>query len=151
MAEAIRDFGRTDAARIAELEVLCFAVPWSSEMLESELTNPASRYRVLEIDGQIVAYAGMWLVLDEAYITNIAVHPDYRGRGLGEAILRDMIRIARENGAVAMTLEVRVSNAVAQALYRKLGFAQEGLRKGFYADNNEDALILWNRDLIAVV
>lgn len=95
----------------------------------------------------IVAFAGLWLTPDEAHVTTIAVHPDYRGRGVGELMLSTLIRIAGEVGARMVTLEVRVSNSVAQSLYRKYGFREAGVRRRYYSDNHEDALIMWTEEL----
>ncbi|RYD03254.1 hypothetical protein N752_20700 [Desulforamulus aquiferis] len=85
----------------------------------------------------------MWLVLDEAHITNVAVHPEYRGKSIGEALMLEMIQQAIIRGAVRMTLEVRPSNMAARELYKKLGFKEKGLRKKYYTDTNEDAIIMW--------
>ncbi|MHB8619151.1 MAG: ribosomal protein S18-alanine N-acetyltransferase [Chloroflexota bacterium] len=90
----------------------------------------------------IFAYAGLWLMVDEAHITTIAVRPEYRGRGLGELVLCGLVDIGLEIGARMMTLEVRITNSVAQNLYLKYGFKQSGLRRRYYSDNNEDALIM---------
>lgn len=92
--------------------------------------------------GSIVGYAGMWMMVDEAHITTIAVRSSWRGRGLGELLLASLLQTAHETGAHRVTLEVRVSNDVAQNLYRKYGFHQEGLRRRYYSDNNEDAYIM---------
>jgi len=90
----------------------------------------------------IYGYAGLWLMVDEAHITTIAVRPDFRGKGLGELVLCGLVDTAIEVGARIMTLEVRISNTVAQNLYLKYGFRQSGLRRRYYSDNNEDALIM---------
>lgn len=97
--------------------------------------------------GAIVGYAGMWLMVDEGHITTIAVRPDHRGKGLGELLIVGMFERALEIGARWVTLEVRVSNTVAQNLYRKYTFHAEGIRKGYYSDNNEDAVIMWSDDI----
>ncbi|HEX6512535.1 MAG TPA: ribosomal protein S18-alanine N-acetyltransferase [Chloroflexota bacterium] len=99
----------------------------------------------------IYAYAGLWLMVDEAHITTIAVRPEYRGKGLGELVLCGLIDTALEVGARIMTLEVRVSNTVAQNLYLKYGFKQSGLRRRYYSDNNEDALIMTAENIGAPV
>jgi [ribosomal protein S18]-alanine N-acetyltransferase len=96
---------------------------------------------------RILGYAGMWLMVDEAHITTIAVRPELRGRGLGELLLVGMFERAMEVSARWVTLEVRVSNTVAQNLYRKYTFHAEGIRKGYYSDNNEDAVIMWSEDI----
>ena len=98
-------------------------------------------------DETLMGYAGTWLMVDEAHITTIAVRPEYRGKGLGELLMVGLIEKAMEIGARWMTLEVRVSNTVAQNLYRKYTFHAEGLRKGYYSDNNEDAVIMWSDDI----
>jgi ribosomal-protein-alanine N-acetyltransferase len=95
----------------------------------------------------IIAFAGLWLMIDESHITTIAAHPDYRGRGIGELMLNSLIRISGDIGARMVTLEVRVSNLVAQNLYRKYGFREAGLRRRYYSDNHEDALIMWTEEL----
>jgi ribosomal-protein-alanine N-acetyltransferase len=99
------------------------------------------------VRGRIVGYAGMWLMVDEAHITTIAVRNDWRGRGLGELLLASLIEAAQDIGAIRVTLEVRVSNEVAQSLYRKYGFQTEGLRPRYYSDNNEDAFIMTTSDI----
>jgi ribosomal-protein-alanine N-acetyltransferase len=91
----------------------------------------------------VVGFAGLWLMIDEAHITTIATHPDHRGRGVGELMLGGLIDIGYEIGARHVTLEVRVSNFVAQNLYRKYGFRDAGIRRRYYSDNHEDALIMW--------
>ncbi len=100
-----------------------------------------------EIVGDLVGYAGLWLMLDEGHITTIAVRPEHRGRGLGELLLIGLFERALTVGARWVTLEVRVTNSVAQNLYRKYGFRQEGIRKGYYSDNHEDAAIMWSEEI----
>lgn len=95
----------------------------------------------------IVGFAGLWLMVDEAHVTTIALHPDYRGRGLGELLLATLIDISYDIGAKWVTLEVRVSNYTAQNLYRKYGFREAGLRHRYYSDNQEDALIMWTEEI----
>lgn len=133
-----------DVHEVAELDKLCFAMPWSEESFRQEFTeNERALYIVAEIGGRIVGYAGMWVILDEGHITNVCVHPDYRKRHIGEGILRVLIAAGAQVGVERTTLEVRKSNAPAIALYEKLGFVQEGVRKGYYENNNEDAIIMW--------
>jgi ribosomal-protein-alanine N-acetyltransferase len=133
-----------DLNQVMRVEQRSFTSPWSRQAFLAELLdNQFARYIVAERDGQIVGYAGVWLVVDEGHVTNIAVDPDYRGRHLGEALLRALMAICAANGILRMTLEVRVSNVVAQNLYRKYGFNGIGVRKGYYTDNHEDALIMW--------
>ncbi len=97
----------------------------------------------------VVAYGGVWLTVDEGHITMLASAPEVRGRGIGELALNGLIDAALELGATALTLEVRVSNEVAQALYRKYGFEARGTRRRYYTDNNEDALIMWTDSIVA--
>jgi ribosomal-protein-alanine N-acetyltransferase len=140
----IRRMEMKDLDDIEVVEHLSFTTPWSRESFINELkTNVFARYFVAEKEKRVIGYGGMWLVLDEAHITNIAVHPDYRGRGLGERLMRSLMSFAVSSGATAMTLEVRRSNEAAKQLYRKLGFVEEGVRPGYYTDNGEDAIIMW--------
>ncbi|WP_123041871.1 ribosomal protein S18-alanine N-acetyltransferase [Cohnella candidum] len=133
-----------DVGTIVQIERESFTAPWSEEAFRTELTqNHFARYMVLERDGAILGYGGMWLIVDEAHVTNIAIREPYRGQGLGELLLRELMRTASWLGAKRMTLEVRVSNNTAQSLYRKLGFYPSGLRPRYYSDNQEDALIMW--------
>jgi ribosomal-protein-alanine N-acetyltransferase len=132
-----------DVEQVLEIENQSFAVPWSREAFEREVSeNLCARYLVARENGAAVAYAGMWLVLDEAHITNIAVRKDLRGRGIGEKVTRALMQLAADTGVRYMTLEVRRSNLAAQSLYRKLGFLNVGFRKRYYEDNGEDALIM---------
>jgi ribosomal-protein-alanine N-acetyltransferase len=135
---------------ILEIERRSFPTPWSERAFMSELTQNAYAHYIVALHGdRVIGYAGMWLILDEAHVTNIAVHPDYRGRHVGELLLGDLERRARAQGCTRMTLEVRPSNAVAQRLYRKHGFAPRGLRPGYYTDTREDAIIMWKDGLDA--
>lgn len=133
-----------DIDQILLIERLSFTIPWSREAFYNELThNQYAHYLVMEEEEVIIGYCGLWIVLDEAHVTNIALLPDYRGKGLGTGLLRKAMIEAKELGALTMTLEVRVSNHVAQSLYRKLGFKNGGIRKNYYSDNQEDALVMW--------
>ncbi|GIO40073.1 ribosomal-protein-alanine acetyltransferase [Paenibacillus antibioticophila] len=141
---SIRKMTLEDIPDIMIIEHESFTLPWSEEAFRNELTmNHFAKYLVMELDGQPIAYAGMWTIVDEAHITNIAVRTAYRGQGLGETLLLQLIQLAMEYRIERMTLEVRESNLVAQALYRKLGFEPAGIRKGYYSDNQEDAVIMW--------
>ncbi|MDR3085272.1 MAG: ribosomal protein S18-alanine N-acetyltransferase [Christensenellaceae bacterium] len=141
----IRPMEERDLPRVGEMERLCFATPWSEDAMEYEITqNNLARYLVLEEDGQVCAYAGTWLVFEEGHITNVAVHPAFRRRGYGSAVLRALMRLAAGEGIEFMDLEVRVSNEAAIALYKGLGFKKAGLRKGYYEDNGEDAIVMVN-------
>ena len=131
-----------DVDAVHAIEVACFKTPWSRESFMREVTeNACARYVVLREDGRAIAYAGVWFVLDEGPITNIAVHPDRRGVGYGEQVTRALIQLAADSGMNWMTLEVRRSNKTAQSLYHKVGFIDVGYRKRYY-ENSEDALIM---------
>ncbi|WP_110113916.1 ribosomal protein S18-alanine N-acetyltransferase [Bacillus sp. CGMCC 1.16541] len=133
-----------DIDEVVKIEEQSFATPWSREAFYNELTNNQfSTYIVMEENEQIIGYCGTWIIVDEVHITNIALLPSYRGKGLGELLLRNVINVVKEMGAQSMTLEVRVSNYTAQSLYRKLGFQPGGTRRNYYSDNNEDALVMW--------
>ncbi|MFB6468469.1 ribosomal protein S18-alanine N-acetyltransferase [Cytobacillus sp. Hz8] len=133
-----------DIDHILKIEHASFTLPWSREAFVNEMTrNQYAVYIVVEVNEQIVGYCGMWLVVDEAHITNVAVLPEYRGQKIGEALMRKTMEFASAHGAVTMTLEVRVSNMIAQSLYRKLGFMDGAIRKSYYTDNHEDALVMW--------
>lgn len=131
-----------DIDAVAAIEAATFRTPWSKESFYREVTdNACARYVVLREDGVAVAYAGVWFVLDEGHITNIAVREDRRGMGYGEQVTRAMIQLAADSGMSWMTLEVRRSNEAAKNLYHKLGFIDVGYRKRYY-ENTEDALIM---------
>lgn len=131
-----------DVDAVCEIENLCFSVPWSRDSFLREVNeNQCARYVVLRDEDRAIAYAGVWFILDEAHITNIAVHPDYRGKGLGTRVVGELIQLAADSGMAWMTLEVRRSNKVAQNLYHKFGFIDVGYRKRYY-ENQEDALIM---------
>lgn len=140
----IRRMNVLDIDGVWTVEREAFTTPWSRAAFEAEMTdNDLSCYLIVEDQGQIAGYAGMWIIVDEAHVTNIALAESYRGRGWGEALVAALMEKAVERGAVSMTLEVRASNQAAQALYTKLGFAAKGKRRGYYTDNREDALIMW--------
>lgn len=127
---------------IVQIEDHSFSHPWSRGAFERELENSVADYTVAVKDGRVVAYGGLWKILDEGHITNIAVHKDERRKGIGDALLRRMLKKGRENGINAFTLEVRISNLGAQELYKKHGFKSVGVRKRYYPDG-EDAMIFW--------
>ena len=124
---------------LAEIETLSFSEPWSCESLRI-LTRDGGFGVVVLLDGRAVAYGGMTFVLDEGSVTNIATHPDLRGRGFGRLAVRGLLREAEERGIVSVFLEVRPSNAPALAIYRSEGFEEIGVRKNFYRLPTEDAL-----------
>ena len=142
----IRKAEERDVTAMAELDKICFAAPWSEESFRFEVNeNPRALYIVAEVDGRLAGYAGMWHIVDEGHITNVAVHPDFRRKHIGQAIISVLLGAAEEVGAMSQTLEVRVSNEPAQKLYSKFGFKSAGVRKGYYEDNKEDAMIMWRQ------
>jgi len=137
-----------DLDEVLEIENHCFTTPWSRYAFTCELRdNQFSYYIVAKIDNKTVGYAGMWIILNEAHVTNVGVLPEYRGMGIGELLMRTLMAIAKSKNADKMTLEVRKSNYVAQNLYTKLGFEPRGIRRGYYQDNKEDAVIMWKDSL----
>ena len=129
-------------SQIAELEKLCFSDPWSEKSIETELTCRLSVWLVALEGEQVVGYVGSQTVIDESDMMNIAVHPDFRRRGIAEALVAALEDALRQRGSRALTLEVRDSNVAAITLYEKLGFSQVGLRKNYYRNPREDARIL---------
>ena len=129
-------------SQVAQLEKLCFADPWSEKSIASELTNPLS-YWLVAVEGDTVAgYIGSQSVMGESDMMNVAVAPEHRRRGVGEALVSALAEVLKEQGNESLALEVRASNMPAIALYEKLGFAQVGRRPGYYRNPREDALIL---------
>jgi len=140
----IEDMTIDDVAGVQDVERSSFPLPWPANAFRHELTqNKNARYIVAREGDKIVGYAGLWLMVDEAHITTFAVLPEHRRRRIGERLLQRLFDIADEMGAEWLTLEVRVSNIGAQRLYEKYGFRRAGVRRRYYSDNNEDALIMW--------
>lgn len=136
--------------QVLEIEKASFPTPWSRDAFNGEiLQNDFAHYIVAVYDSAVIGYGGMWIILDEAHITNVAVRPDLRGRSIGKFLMLEIIRQAVVRGANSMTLEVRPSNSAARKLYHGLGFIERGLRKRYYSDNNEDAIIMWKENLPA--
>ena len=129
-------------AQIAALERLCFSDPWSENSIASELKNPLSLWLVAEAEGCVLGYIGSQTVMGEADMMNVAVHPDHRRQGVAEALVTALMQALRGADATILTLEVRISNEPAKAMYEKLGFQQIGCRKNYYRHPKEDALIL---------
>lgn len=139
----ILPFDESHVEEIYEIEKLCFATPWDLQSIRGELKNAFAKYFVAFYENKVIGYAGLWNIVDEGHITNIAVHPDYHGLGIGDSLLCKLIETCKEKKIYSLTLEVRESNIKAQNLYKKHGFIVEGVRKKYYSDNNEDALIMW--------
>ena len=145
----IRQAVPEDAEDIFEIEKICFPDPWSLDSIRYELEeNPRAFYVVASYNGKVVGYAGLWWVVDEGHITNVAVLPGYRNRKIGEGIIHTLIEYTIGEGILHHTLEVRRSNEPAINLYEKFGFEVEGVRKGYYRFGDEDALIMWRHEVI---
>ena len=129
-------------AQVAALEAICFADPWSEKSVASELTNPLALWLVALEGDRVAGYVGSQSVMGESDMMTVAVHPDYRRRGIAEQLCLGLVEALKERGNHCLTLEVRASNEPAKALYEKLGFVQVGLRKNYYRNPREDACIL---------
>ena len=138
----IRRMTMADVDGVAAVEAATFPTPWSRDAFASEMNNVAARYLVAEKDGRVIGFAGAWIILDESHITNIAVYKEERGQGIGRKLTEGLMQYLSNLGAAYATLEVRKSNEVAQNLYKSLGFIKLGVRKRYYEDNGEDALIM---------
>ncbi len=162
-----------DLSQVRRIEKASFSVPWPRDAYRREILNnnrawyfvarrtdaepppppPPRRFpfnlwpRDPVTAEDVVAFGGLWLMVDEAHITTIAVEPSHRGRGIGEALIVEMAKLSQLRGATRMTLEVRMSNRVAQNLYRKYGFVDHGVRPRYYSDDREDALIMWSEPI----
>jgi [ribosomal protein S18]-alanine N-acetyltransferase len=141
----IESMGIEDLEDVLEIEGLSFATPWSrNSFLYELLENERAVYLVARNEfNKVIGYIGMWVVFDEGHITNLAAHPLYRRQGVGKKLMEHLITVARENDVKNLTLEVRRSNLSAQELYQKFGFVHMGVRRKYYLDNKEDALIMW--------
>jgi ribosomal-protein-alanine N-acetyltransferase len=145
---AIEPMTQADLPAILRIEGLSFTTSWPVNAFSNEIRdNKLAHYFVGRLDGTIVAYGGIWVILEDSHITTIAVHPDYRGLKLGEEMLIKLLDEAILQGASWITLEVRESNDVAQKLYRKYGFTTVSTRRGYYSDNGENALVMWAGNL----
>lgn len=162
----VENMAFADLPAVVALENIAFSLPWSIHAFEYEVrNNPMAHFLVVRrratvANGNappeeagcslhpILGYGGLWLIVDEGHVCTLAVHPDWRGHGLGELLLSGLIEHCMTRGAAVATLEVRRGNVVAQSLYEKYGFARVGLRKAYYSDNHEDALIM-TTDLIS--
>lgn len=141
----IRKMTAADINSVAELDKKCFAIPWSQNAFKDEMENDIAVYFVAYEGDFIAGYCGYWRVADEGDITNVAVLPDFRRKGIGSSLIEFMTEDARGRNLSCLTLEVRKSNIAAQNLYRKFGFEIIGLRKRYYSDNDEDALIMMKK------
>jgi ribosomal-protein-alanine N-acetyltransferase len=140
----IRRMVKADIKAVYNIEMHTFSVPWPEASFHHEMDeNPAARYLVaVDDDGTVVGYAGAWMIFEEAHITNIAIAQAHRGKGIGLILTKALLQYAANLGVQYMTLEVRRSNLIAQGMYRQLGFIELGVRKRYYTDNQEDALLM---------
>ena len=132
-----------DVPAVSALDQLSFSLPWPERSFRFEVTsNNAARCWVTEVDGRIVGMIVGWLFVDEIHIANVATHPDFRRQGIAQKMLTHALRYTADEGAITSFLEVRESNLVAQAMYRKFGYENTGRRKRYYKDNDEDAILM---------
>ncbi|MBP2651132.1 MAG: ribosomal-protein-alanine acetyltransferase [Firmicutes bacterium] len=144
----VRLMKAADIDAVTAVENASFLTPWSRAAFEAEISdNDLAHYLVIEFSNQVVAYAGFWMILDEAHVTNVAVLPQHRQQGLGKVLLATLLEHAKELGANAMTLEVRLSNTIARKMYEQAGFVERGRRRQYYTDTQEDALIMWKDNI----
>jgi [ribosomal protein S18]-alanine N-acetyltransferase len=131
-----------DLEQVVEIEKVSMPSPWSRELFEEELKRDVARYFVLEGEGRVAGYMGYWVAPQEAHIINLAIAPEFRGRGMGEKMVEYCMEFAAKQGARLATLEVRENNREAQRLYEKCGFRTVAIRKKYYSDNQEDAIVM---------
>jgi ribosomal-protein-alanine N-acetyltransferase len=143
------DLAVDDLDDVLEIEHVSFQTPWSKAAFVHEIEFDKSVFKAVKIGGRLVGYGGFWHILDEIHISNIAIHPAYRRRGLATRLLVHLLEEALDRGASTATLEVRRSNVAAQKLYGSFGFIEIGVRKYYYVKENEDALIMWTSNIAA--
>lgn len=132
---------------VFEVSNLSLEESWNIDSIEKELSNKLAKYLVALHGDKVIGFVGMWIVFNEGDITNVAVHPDYRKQGVGNLLIDNLITLCKENNINSLTLEVRESNIPAQSLYKKHGFKEEGVRKNFYNNPKENAIIMWRHDI----
>ena len=141
----IEQMTREHLEQVHNIERECFPVPWSYQSFEEEMANPLAVYIVAVADGEIVGFAGMHHVVDEGHITNIVVREESRKQGIGDALVSELCGIAAARNISSLVLEVRMGNAAAQKLYGRHGFTFAGIRKNYYTDTKEDAIVMWKK------
>lgn len=133
-----------DIDDVMKIDKMSFPTPWTRDLYEAELIkNKHAHYFVVAKEEQIIGFIGLWIVADDAQVTNIAIDPQYRGHKIGEKLFGYGLTYAINQGAMRISLEVRVSNKIAQNMYRKFGLVPGGIRKNYYPDNGEDAIVMW--------
>lgn len=142
----VRNMNILDIDDVMNVETQCFTIGWSKESFEYEMKeNNKALYVIAEYQGTLLGYAGLWKILDEGHITNIAVLKDFRKNGIATLMLNTLLDLAQKDSVNSFTLEVKKTNNVAISLYQNLGFEACGVRKGYYKDTNDDAIIMWKR------
>lgn len=145
MEVSIRELGKQDVEAVYSLERASFTLPWTKADFANLVDKQDSLYLVAEVEGQVAGCLGVTNISGEGDINNVAVAPKYRGRGIAQAMMRELLQRGEQMGITDFTLEVRVSNGAAIHIYEKLGFVSEGIRPGFYDKPKEDAMIMWRR------
>ncbi len=138
----IRNMTIKDLERVMQIERESFPLPWSKESYLGELSNNFASYLVCDYEGEIAGFGGIWVIFEEAHITNVAIAKGYRQQGLGKLLMGKLEGIARDKKAQRILLEVRPSNTAAQIMYNNLSFVPTGIRKKYYSDNDEDAILM---------
>lgn len=141
----VRNLNFNDLDAAAEIEKICFSLPWSKESIGKELLNKLAYYQCATVNNIVVGYMGMWKICDEGHITNVAVLPEYRKNGIATMLINKMIDVCKCSEIYNMTLEVRESNIGAINLYEKFGFVSAGKRPNYYQKPNESAIIMWRK------
>ncbi|RYG26319.1 ribosomal-protein-alanine N-acetyltransferase [bacterium] len=132
---------------ILEIERQVNGSPWSEKSFRNEIDHPHGIFRVAIEGGQVVGYGGLWLVIDEAHVTNVAIAPTHQRQGIGRRLMVQLLEAAKSAGMICATLEVRAGNGPALHLYESLGFERTAVRRGYYPDNKEDAVVMWRHNL----
>ncbi|MDO4536087.1 MAG: ribosomal protein S18-alanine N-acetyltransferase [Clostridium perfringens] len=132
---------------VVEISKESFPISWSKDSFINEIKNPLAHYLVAMTDDRVIGFVGVWIIVGEANITNIAVSNSFRGKGIGNLLMENIMKLCKENDTKDMNLEVRASNIKAQNLYEKFGFIKESVRKKYYEDNKEDAIIMFNHNI----
>lgn len=141
----VRRAGRSDVRRIRAIDAQVYPTPWSEAMTITQVEGRGRVHLVVEEDGDVIGHGGIALLDGDAHVTTIAIDPAHQRRGIGDVVMKHLFEAAAAQGCRAVTLEVRASNAAAIALYEKHGMVSAGVRTGYYADNGEDALIMWSQ------
>jgi len=145
MEVEVREIRFNDLDAISEVEKICFSLPWSKDMIAQELLNKMAYYQCATVNGKVVGYMGMWKIVDEGHVTNVAVLPEYRKKGIASQLISKMFEVCKCSEIYNMTLEARESNLDAISLYEKFGFKSAGKRPNYYQKPNEDAIVMWKK------